>query len=69
MTVPKDVFDVCVPVPESLYEKWAHGGGHNECGDEWGSLKEWALENVGALKKAVRSGQSKLTTKQIEGEK
>ena len=54
MTVPKDVFDGCVPVPEELYEMWAHSEGHNTCGREAVSVKEWALANIKELRKAAR---------------
>ena len=54
MTVSKEIFDKCVSVPEELYDAWNKGGGHNGCGSEGYVMKTWALENIKALRKAVR---------------
>ena len=54
MTVPKAIFDKCVPIPAELYEAWAHGGGWNGCGSEGEAMRKWAVENIVALKKVAR---------------
>jgi len=50
-TVPDDIYRRCgLELPEDLYRQWASGGGHNSCGSEAPSMRDWALNNLKALK-------------------
>ena len=42
MDVDPEVFDMAMPVPEILYEAWAHGGGWNSAGAEAEAMRTWA---------------------------
>lgn len=44
-TTDKDeVFEAAVPVPERLYNLWAHGEGWNSAGSEAQEMAQWARE-------------------------
>jgi len=42
MSVDPEIFNMAIPVPEVLYEAWAHGGGWNGAGSEAGAMRTWA---------------------------
>jgi hypothetical protein len=52
--LPKTVDDATyqrgVPVPAELIEAWSNGGGWNSAGSEAGPFREWALNNLRALR-------------------
>lgn len=41
-TVPQDVFDRGVPLPQELFDAWNEGGGWNSAGNEASAMREWA---------------------------
>ena len=51
MDVSEADFLLCKEVPDELYEAWAHGGGHNECGSEASLMRNWAVKNFPVKKK------------------
>lgn len=40
--VDTDTFNMGTPLPEELYNAWAHGGGWNSAGSEAPLMREWA---------------------------
>jgi hypothetical protein len=52
VTVPRDVFEKAVPIPQELHEAWNKGGGWNSAGSEAGAMREWALANLSKLEPA-----------------
>jgi len=48
-TVPQEVFDKAVPIPEELHKAWNEGGGWNGAGSEALLMQKWALENIEQL--------------------
>jgi len=48
--VSDSVYDRAVPLPNSLYELWAHGNGWNDAGSEATAMREWALSNLKTLR-------------------
>ena len=53
MDVDSDVFAEALPVPESLYELWGKGGGHNCSGNESEWFRNWAISVFPATVAAV----------------
>lgn len=52
MSVPQEVYDrLPVTLPDDLRDAWNKGGGHNSAGGEAQQMREWALENLEALRK------------------
>ncbi len=49
VTVPREVFDRAVPIPQELHDAWNKGGGHNSAGSEATAMREWALANLDRL--------------------
>ncbi len=49
VTVPRDVFDQAVPIPQDLHDAWNKGGGWNSAGSEAGAMRTWALANLTKL--------------------
>lgn len=41
-SVPKEVYEKAVPVPQELLDAWNNGGGWNSCGSEAPLMAEWA---------------------------
>lgn len=48
------IWNLLLPVPAELTEKFWKGGGHNTCGEEGPEMHQWALDNLKALRKAGR---------------
>lgn len=46
-SVSRNVYDAGVPLPDALYEAWAHGGGWNSAGSEAQAMREWAQSIMG----------------------
>jgi hypothetical protein len=42
-TVNQEIFELGIPIPEWLYDKWAFGGGWNSAGTEANDMRKWAL--------------------------
>ena len=50
-TVPDDIYRRCgLELPQALYDQWNNGGGWNSCGSEAPSMRQWAIDNLKALK-------------------
>jgi hypothetical protein len=49
-TVPTEVYDRGVDLPQELYRAWKDGGGWNGAGSEGPLMRKWALENLDALR-------------------
>lgn len=43
-TVPDDLFELGVDLPDELRQAWATGGCWNSCGSEAEAMKAWAIE-------------------------
>ena len=39
-----EIYDVAIPIPRELYNKWNNGKGWNSCGNEASDMKEWAVK-------------------------
>jgi hypothetical protein len=51
-TMPDDIYNSCgVELPQELYDAWNKGGGWNSSGSEGPSIRQWAKDNLAALKK------------------
>jgi hypothetical protein len=46
------LWDKLLPVPNDLAEKFWNGGGHNSSGSEGPDMRQWAKDNIKALRKA-----------------
>ncbi len=42
-SVPQEVYDKAVPVPQELVDAWNKGGGWNSAGSEAPAMVEWAV--------------------------
>jgi hypothetical protein len=49
-SVSDKVYESGVELPQYLYDAWAKGNGWNNAGDEAPLMREWALENLKALR-------------------
>ena len=54
VTVNEKLYCHAVPIPDKLFCLWNKGGGHNSCGSEAPLLRDWAMDNLKALRKPVR---------------
>ena len=43
-TVPREIYELGVPLPPELHEKWNKGGGWNDAGSEGQSIHDWAVQ-------------------------
>jgi hypothetical protein len=41
-SVPREIWELGVELPQDLYDKWAKGGGWNSAGSEAAEVREWA---------------------------
>ena len=48
-TVPQEVYDRAVAVPQSLLDALNNGGGWNDVGSEAPAMREWTLDNLDRL--------------------
>ena len=49
VTVPREVFEQAVPIPQELHDAWNKGGGWNGAGSEAYAMRDWALANLDKL--------------------
>lgn len=56
-SVPQEVFDIAVPIPQELHDAWNKGGGWNSAGSEAQAMVDWARVNLDKLN--PRKGRSK----------
>ncbi len=54
VTVPREVFDKAVPIPQELHDAWSKGEGWNDAGKEAPSMRDWALANLTKLESNKR---------------
>lgn len=52
VTVPRDVFEQAIPIPQELHDAWNKGGGWNSTGSEAYAMREWARANLDKLEPA-----------------
>jgi hypothetical protein len=45
-TVPDEVYEMGVALPQTLYDAWNNGGGWNTAGSEADAMRQWAKENL-----------------------
>jgi len=50
LTVNENIYQAGIPLPDHLYQAWAHGNGWNSSGSETSLMKQWALDNLKQLK-------------------
>ena len=50
MSVPQEVYERGIPLPQELYEAWNKGGGWNSAGSEAPLMRKWALEHLKELR-------------------
>ena len=43
-SVPREIWELGVELPQDLHEKWNTGGGWNSAGSEGPDIRKWALE-------------------------
>lgn len=51
-TVQDTIWEQAIPLPAELYAAWNTGGGWNGAGSEAEAMRQWALENLAALRGA-----------------
>jgi hypothetical protein len=42
-SVPREIWELGVELPQDLYDKWNTGGGWNSAGSEAQAVRDWAL--------------------------
>ena len=52
-SVPDEVYEAGIELPQELYDAWNHGGGWNGAGSEATAMRAWALANFPRTKADV----------------
>ena len=54
VTVPREVFDKAIPIPQELHDAWNKGEGWNSAGSEAPLMQKWALANLDKLESTYK---------------